>query len=359
MPTLDERWEAKFASLQEFLAARNRLPRQFCEDPSEKSLGLWLRGQRRAVAAGRLTVGRINRLRNLPVPGALEDPRGGPLLIDRLASFVETNGRLPKSTAADGSEEKVLARYLIHRLRPCLKDGTLPAGHASRAARIPGATLFRYVPDQDDKLDELRTFIADHGYLPRQTPNAAGPERALAQWVNNTRLKPDAGARAPETAARLQAFKELTAGVPTYRTFQTLGILTDIEAYVAGHGTLPPPRSDGRADPRYAWLQNRRLHGDAQDYGDLEPRITALLTLPGRIDSSWDARFAELVAYVETRGKLPTGFHDGQIYNWLRTQRARYRQGLLTAEREASLRTIAGILPKRGPGRPRRPAGKR
>jgi hypothetical protein len=96
------------------------------------------------------------------------------------------------------------------------------------------------------------------------------------------------------------------------------------------------------------WLQNRRLHGDAGKYGELEPRITALLNLPARSDAVWEARLAELTGFIAENGKLPTGFQDGRVYNWLRTQRDRCRQGILSAEREATLRTIKGALPKPG-----------
>jgi hypothetical protein len=153
--------------------------------------------------------------------------------------------------------------------------------------------------------------------------------------------------------------KELTAGVPSYRMFQAESLVAGTEAHVALHGTLPPPSLQGtKANPSYTWLQTRRLQGDAQDFGELEPRITALLALPGRTDAVSEARLAELTAYVDAHSKLPTGFHDGPVYHWLRTQRARYRQGKLIAERAAALRAINGVLPRRGPGRPKRPAGK-
>jgi hypothetical protein len=355
MPSLDEMWEAGFALLESFVTEHGRLPRQFCKDPVEQSIGSWMKGQRRSAKAGRLTVGRIARLRALPVQGAL-DGKPERDRIGELAAFVAEHGRLPKSTAPDGSDELRLGEFLVRKLRPQLKAGELSRADASRAARIPGAVLFTYRPDQDERLEQVRAFIAANGHIPRYSsaPGVPAEEVRLAQWVNNTLAKPD-GLR-EETAARVASLRELLAGSVTHNVFRAGRFLDLAEDHLAEHGTLPPATALGSPQRQtYAWLQNRRTNGDADTYGpEAASRIRALLEHPFPREAGWESRFAELNAYIAKHGKLPTGFQDGPLYRWLANQRAANRRNKLPLLRQERLRAI-GAIPPRGPGRPRKP----
>lgn len=347
-------WESGFALLESFVAEHGRLPRQFCPDRAEESIGTWMKSQRRSHQAGRLTVGKIARLRALPVQGILEGQRGHDR-ISQLADFVAEHGRLPKTTAPESSDELRLGTFLVRTLRPRLKAGTLGRADASRAARIPGAVQFSYRPDQDERLEQVRAFIAASGFIPRYSTASGVPaeEARLAQWINNTLAKPD-GLR-PETAARVASLLELLAGSVPRTVYKAGEILDYAEAFVAERGMLPTAGALGtRQRQAYAWLQSRRAKGDANVYGpEAATRIRALLEHPFPREAGWEARFAELHAYIAEHGRLPTGFHDGPLYRWLANQRAADRNGKLSLLRQERLRTV-GAIPPRRPGRPKK-----
>jgi hypothetical protein len=353
VPNLEQKWETQFALLQGFLGAHGRLPRQFCEDPAEQSVGSWMKSQRRSAKAGRLTVGRIHRLRALPVPGVL-DKVAPPDRIAELEAFVSANGRLPKSTAPEGSEELRLGQYMIHYLRPKLKNGALSKEIASRAARIPGVTRFSYQPDQDERLQEVRDFIAVNGFTPRTSPTVPAAELRLYRWIRNTLEKPPAP-HSPTILARVESLRTLMAESPNYRAFNAGLLVAYAEQHIADHGVPPTPGAAGSPQRRtYNWLLQRREKSDADAYGpELGHRISAILALPARTAVTWESRLDELHVYIKENGKLPTGFDDGPIYRWLCHQRSTNRQRTLTAEREKLLRAVPGVLPKRPPGRPR------
>lgn len=346
MPSNDERWQGRYDELSSYLTEHGRLPRFFAEDnKAEESLGSWIRSQRKSHAAGKLTVRRINLLRGLPVRGVLEKVTPADRVGD-LEHFHSAHGRLPKSTAPEGSEEKCLGHYLIHTLRPALKAGDLPPGLASRVARIPGATMFRYKPDQDDRLAALRAFIAGAGYLPRYHPNVPDAERSLGQWMNN--LVVTSGQRkSPAVLARIATVRDIIAATPRRDDLRIEDALAHAEKHVADHGHLPRPFSGDALDASsYKWLQRRRSAGDADLYGpDAAARIRALLEVPAPLDGKWEAQLAALNAFIAEHGRLPRGPHDGTIHKWLSTQRARYRRGLLAMIREHRLREIHGVLP--------------
>lgn len=345
MPSLEQRWEEQYDRLEAFLRAHGRLPRFFCEDKDEESIGSWIRSQRRSLAAGRLTVGRIARLRALPVPGVLDKIAPADRL-DQLAAFQRVHGRLPLTTADKGSDEHRLAIFLVQHLRPRLKDGTLPKGDASRAARIPGAVMFGYRPDQDQKLEDLKAFIAGHGHLPRYSPKTPSDESRLAQWVNNM-LSKQLDASVPETLERVERLRQVVDGAKPYNQYRAERIVHYAEEHLKEHRALPSASAVGQEEKQaYSWLMRRRLKGDADLYGhELAARIRALLSEGTGTDAAWTARLNDLVAYRKDHGKLPTGFHDGPIYRWLATQRSQYRKGTLSLLRENALRDIDGVLP--------------
>lgn len=346
MPTREVRWQGKFAVLEAFLTEHRRLPRFFAEDDkAEESLGTWIRSQRKSHVAGRLTVRQINMLRALPVRGVLEKVTADDWIGD-LEDFHSAHGRLPKSTAPEGSPERRLGHYLVHTLRPAIKAGKLPPGLASRAARIPGATQFTYKPDQDDRVEALRAFIAEAGHLPRYHLNVPDTERSLGQWMNNLMVTSDQR-KSAAVLARIAAVRQIIATTPRRDDLRVEEAIAHAEKHVADHGHLPRPFSGDTIDAStYRWLQRRRSTGDADLYGpELAARIRALLEIPTTYDGNWDNQFAALQAFLQEHGRLPRGPHDGTIHKWLSTQRARYRKGLLALIREHRLRTVPGVLP--------------
>lgn len=360
MSSFDERWEERFTQLYDFLSAHGRLPRQFCNEPAEQALGNWMKAQRQSLKVGRLTVGRIARLRALPVDGVLQsstpEARNHEKL-DKLEEFHRHHGRLPKTTAPAGSDEYKLASAMIHHLRPGLKAGTLSKEVASRAARIPGVAQLEYIPDQDEKLKDLQRFIQVQGYVPRKSfrsRDLSDEERRLAQWIVNMLNRPLTAAT-QETLERLREVRQLVAESPSYSEHTVKLKLDFLEQYLQEHGTLPAViRQTGLQKNAATWIRSRKEKGDADSFGPEESvRIKRLCSQFNNRDEAWDVRLVELLEYIKVNGKLPTGFHDGSIYHWLRTQRGIYRAGTLNPQRESALRAISGVLPKRKPGRPR------
>jgi hypothetical protein len=110
----------------------------------------------------------------------------------------------------------------------------------------------------------------------------------------------------------------------------------NVEKMVAADGAYPRPSSSlGR------WLDNQR-----QSYrlGSLSAEsIARLETLPGwrwRLYLSWEEQYIALANYVADNGRLPRS--STARGSWIRTQRAAYHTGQLSAEQVRRLENLPG-----------------
>lgn len=265
--------------------------------------------------------------------------------LDALDTFRDTFGRLPKSNATE-PEEKRLATFLFFNLRPAERRGTLRPEVRERAALIPGALALDHHPDQDRMLHELAEFIRVNGHQPRHTRTGIpAAEAKLRYWISN-HTAGDPGRKSPRLKERHLAIVQLLDRVPSYaeKTFEDR--LAAAEEFIRVHGHTPP-RS------RTSWIGNY-LSGVYPFDGPRKSRIDdlraarlkAVMNAPSFADHKWAVQFADLSTYAAAHdGALPTSWDQGRVFSWLSVQRREYRKGNLSAEREATLRTLPGVLP--------------
>lgn len=320
--------------------------------------------------------------------------------LDRLTAWIDSHGRFPRRTAG---EERSLCLWLAEQRR-FDRAGTLDPARRLQLARIPGALLER----TPDRLDQLATFHAEHGRLPRTT--AADPkERSLAAYlVHNLRTSIKTGRINPERLARARAIPGATSLRLVPDQEQMLHML---RAYVAERGHLPvrSPRNTESERRLGDWVRNnisgnpeeksparreRHLaiveiagtaiprgsskladieafcasHGHrparSEDQvlgsalaacrrrhaaGDLDQvsaqRLKRILRYPTLSGHRWLGNLEEIKAFVAGNGRLPTGPADGRIYTWLAIQRRECRKGTLDPVRAELLAAVPGILP--------------
>jgi hypothetical protein len=265
-------------------------------------------------------------------------------LLDR---FREGHGRLPKSTATD-PDEKYLANFLFATLRRQEKRGTLKPALRERAAMIPGALALDTHPDQDRVLAELEAFIDSHGHTPRHSRiGVPAAEIRLRAWISNN-VYVDPGVKTPRLRARHEAILSLLAGVPSFAEKDLDDRIAAAEQFVRDHGYRP----SGRDMP---WFKDYvhgtySLEGPYSAHSRLNDiraaRLKALIANPSLVDYRWRRNFEELARYAASRdGSLPASW-DEPLFSWLTVQRREHRRGKLSAEREATLRTLSGVLPE-------------
>lgn len=267
--------------------------------------------------------------------------------LELLAAFERQHGRLPKSTATD-PEEKRLAGFMLVTLRQQSRHGSLAPALRERAALIPGALDFEPREDQDDLLEELADFVAGHGHRPRH-PGKKVPARELTlrYWVNN-HAAGDPKSKGPRQRARHEAIEAILAPAPSYAAKQFNDRLAAAEQFVKDHGHRPPVKET-------VWLSHYlkgefdlNTVGGPRSRRDVftAARLRAVLDAPSSLEHRWDITFEDLVRFTEVHGGLPVRREQGPLYTWLTIQRREYRRGTLSPEREATLRTLAGVLPR-------------
>lgn len=264
--------------------------------------------------------------------------------LELLAAFERQHGRLPKSTATD-PEEKRLAGFMLVSLRQQSRHGTLAPALRERAALIPGALDFEPREDQDNLLEELAAFVAEHGHRPRH-PGKKVPARemTLRHWVNNHAVG-DPAAKSPRRRARHEAIEAILAPVPSYAAKLFNDRLAAAEQFIEDHGHRPPMKET-------LWLSHYlkgefdlNTVGGPRSRRDIftAARLRAVLEAPSPLEYRWDATFSDLVRFTEVHGTLPVRREQGPLYTWLTVQRRDYKAGKLSADRTEKLIDLGAI----------------
>lgn len=208
-----KKWEDRCAELATWVRDNNgQPPSALSGNADERSLYVWLSEARRRAASGAQTPERTTMFE--AATSGLRSATRTRVRIEQLAAFQARTGRLPKSTAPLGSEERDLATALIQGIRPRLRKGLLKPEHVEALGRIPGAAEIRLVPDQDDTMEELAEYAENHGHMPPLGGRGTATENRLADWWrNNTRG--DAAAKTPRLRDRHLALLALEDTYPT------------------------------------------------------------------------------------------------------------------------------------------------
>ena len=190
-------WEVRLESLEEFVREHQRLPNKGSKDSLEASLDIWWSNQRGVLKLGRLPVHRQQRLQSTSV--ALIQQRvakwlgGGHQVAFRqrsqdLQRHIETYNQLPSCNSPDPKTQKLGTwlwnlRHTLPRSR--VKDiNLLKAVHPlveqlfqwdTSPLKIREGVWFR-------KLEELSTFVYQHGRLPTSYRKSKSESR-LYDWL--------------------------------------------------------------------------------------------------------------------------------------------------------------------------------
>lgn len=335
MNAKDGRWMARYEDLVRCRERTGRLPRRAVA--SEHALESWMNEQRRFHRAGTLSKDREAKLR--AVPGVLLERRRDRL--DELAEFHAAHNRLPRTTAKDPAEAR-LAKYLVQGLRSSIRQGTISAARMERARMIPGATDIRVIPDQDQMLDKLRAWVAEHGSMPVNSVLAGPDEVKLAVWAaNNCAGEPEE--KTPRRRERHLAVRALQASLPV-RLPASVAHLDELERFCSGSGHLP--RGTGNEKTLSFRLADlvRLNESGALDRFTAE-RLRRVLRYPSWNDFQWEANLRSLKSFASANGTLPSSPAHGRIYTWLTVQRRSWRRGSMPDARAAALAEIRGVLP--------------
>lgn len=265
-------------------------------------------------------------------------------LLDR---FRQEQGRLPKSTATD-PHEKYLAGFLFSTLRRQERSGSLNPVLRERAAKIPSALALDTHPDQNRVLSELDAFIQKHGHTPRHSRRGVPVQEVrLRAWISNN-LYTDPAKKSPRLRARHHAILSLLAGVPSFAEKDLDDRIGLAEQFVRAHGYRPSGRD-------MSWLKDYvhgtyLLEGPHSTHSRLNDiraaRLKSIIASPSLADFRWTRNFNDLAAYAASQaGSLPASW-DEPLFPWLTVQRRAFRRGKLSPEREATLRTLPGVLPQ-------------
>lgn len=335
----DAEWDATFNELEEFATHHGRLPSQM-GGPDQKRLYAWVGTQRAVFNEGKLRRKRFRRLSS--IPGALEPTNG--TMEDRLQeldTFFQEHGRLPRKSNQADEPELRLAGFLIHQLRPAIRNETLHDELLARAQQIPGVADIRLVLDQEMILEQLTRYAQEHGHLPPRSGGNSEEQRLAAWMANNSRGV--AEAKTPNLRARHEAILALVERFPNKMAANFEQSLINAEEFVIKNGHRP---STGNAGAN--WLAGARKQLDDGTLSESQKdRLRAVLGAPSKLDYEWEQNFLQLRQYASSHdGRLPGTWGEGKVFSWLTVQRRQFRAGKLSAGRLAKLLTIEGVIPQ-------------
>ena len=190
-------WEVRFESYEEFVCEHQRLPTRRAKDSFEASLGIWWTTQRRGIKLGRLPAHRLQRLQSASsalirqrVVKWLAGSRGD-IFKQRcqdLQRHMQKHNQLPSPTSLDPGIRK-LGNWL-QRLRHSLPRSRVKDINLLKAVHPLVEKLFQWdrhplkikkVPWYK-RLEELSTFVYQHGRLPK-THTTSKFERRQYDWL--------------------------------------------------------------------------------------------------------------------------------------------------------------------------------
>ncbi len=179
-------WEESAHEFETFVTDHGRWPSEYGDDLSERSLGFWLRAQRRRplhAPAGTDQIRELNRI----APGWSSRRTSESLdalwvkRLRELERFARAHNRLPRHTG----EERSLAIWLANQ-RTARKGGQ-GRWDDRREALFQDALEGLMLADRwKARADELARFTREYGRWPQQ--RAVDPaERSLSRWRQNQR----------------------------------------------------------------------------------------------------------------------------------------------------------------------------
>ncbi len=277
-------------------------------------LGSWVSRQRAACKRGTLPGEQVSQLEALPgwLWNARKDP--WPAHFERLQAHLAQHGNIPR-TGAVGD--------WVARQRRAHANGGLSSERAGLLEALPGwsweTTMWH------------RSFREYAAHL-EEAERAPARETPLYRWACRQRNLYAAGKL---TAAQISQLEGLPGWTWNRREESWQQQYRQVANTLAAGGAYP--RSDSSLG---IWIEGQRR---AYRQGWLsEQRANLLASLPGWRwrKPSWDEHYAELSEYVAANGRQPR--KSTKMGYWIRTQKAAYHEGRLSADHIRRLENLTG-----------------
>ena len=341
-----DQWEEGFRHLQEYVQQHgDALVSQSFRSADGYKLGQWVTIQRTVYRNGEMSEDRQARLEALPAWSW--DPRDSQwdYWYSALEDHVRVNGsaRVPRSGRRSGKADQ-LANW-VQTQRTWYARGSLRADRATRLEVLPGWVWDPHEAAWEEGFAKVQEYAAVHGdcIVPHSVIQG---EYRLGSWINNQRTNYLKGALRPEYAERLESLPGWVWDVNESRWEEGFRHLVN---YMKHHdGATPPPRYRQGDYSLGSWVGTQRT---AYRAGRLrEDRVRRLEALSGWIWDSkadqWERTYNLLKQYVDLHGtaRVPHRYcvNGVQVSSWIGTQKAAYRKGTLSSERQRKLEKLPG-----------------
>ena len=282
--------------LTDFVNENGRLPHTRAEDAKEMGLAYWAHRHLKSECPD-------------PEVVHLVEAHGGyrrdrtMRTVERVAElerFVDDHNRLPLASAGNKDEVSLAQWLAAHRGRRTAQPAVLEI-----LARFGQAPQVR-VASTEDRLNQLRAFLGEHGRRPKLTRTRA-EESSLARWVATSLRDPDS---APRVRELLEPY-----GVPVIRRRAKTPVkdarVQQLRQFVDTHGRGPRHGAHGAEASLYQWL-HRPSRAREPEQEVLE--ILAELGHP----SAHARRVIQLEQFIAAHRRLPrsTG-PEADLYAWM------------------------------------------
>ncbi|MBM3227889.1 hypothetical protein FJZ27_03450, partial [Candidatus Peribacteria bacterium] len=291
-------WHERYAELVAWRGDHaDGWPSEMSKDAQEKSLGMWLSGQRGKLRDGKLEGEQAEQLRALGVEPAEKQKSWDERYAELVAWRRDHPDGWPSAVSKD-AQEKSLGKWLSWQ-RGKLRNGELDGGQAEqlRALGVEPAEKKEGVKQSwDEHYAELVAWQKDH---PDRWPSEMSKDeqgKSLGKWLSRQRGKLRDGELDGEQAEQLRAL-----GVkPVEKQKSWDERYAELVAWQKDHADGWPSAvsKDAQEKSLGMWLSGQRgkLRNGELDGGQAE-QLRALGVKPVEKQKSWDERYAELVAW--------------------------------------------------------------
>ena len=237
-------WQVRCETLAEFVREHQRLPLRRAKDKFEASLSNWFSKQRSDFILGRLAAHRLQTLRSSSF--ALIRQRVGKWLpggreaifkqrCQDLWRHIETHKQLPSRSSPDPETRKLCSwLWNLRASSPGLgvkEISVLKAVHPLVKQLVQWDTYPLKIRETRwcRKLEELSTFVYQHGRLPAQSRTSKSVERRLYRWLWNQRSRIWTGNLPEKLDAALRDAHPLISEAVAIAEFNSLNMRSDKE----------------------------------------------------------------------------------------------------------------------------------
>jgi len=330
-------WDAYYPILQRYYAEHGSIDISTHTLYEGVYLGQWLIRQKNLYRKGLLPTDKILLLEKLSIDWLTRVERLWENAYAKAKAYFEEHGDLNV-----GTSDSALGPWLISQRRK-YRDGSIDDGHYKRLSAIG------MIWDLDDTWEasfaEARKYFEAHGNLDIPAAYVTENGTKLGSWYRSVRNAKRNGTLSAEREKRLEEIGIQWLSVKTRNWMQYYALARQ---FYEEHGNLVISADYQTPDGANlgVWISSQRY---AYGKGKLPQEKIALLDALGmswqRDDSRFDEGFAHAKAYFESYGDLNVkstfiaadGFRLG---TWVHTQRSRYKNGKLSAERIRRLGTI-------------------